>query len=141
MVNSDLPAQLPLPTTPPPAPANTGAANAIKSEIRQALIDTAVKQFMKWAITKLPMLGWIGVNPIVGWIIGWVVGKLLDYTILGINEAWISISIGNDVQAVKDASAALQALPDDASAEEIAAAKAAFEKAAGDLITIKDAPL
>ena len=122
----------PAPVAPPPP--------SLKDVLKSTIVDTAVKQFMAWAVSKLPFLGWAGINPVVGWIVGFVVEKLLDYTILGANEAWIAVNEAADVKAVKDASATLQNLPDDATPEQIAAAKAAFEKAAGDLITIPDAP-
>lgn len=126
-----------------PAP---GISQTVDGALRQAIISTVVKQFSAWVLKALP--AWIPaflINPLMSWLIAplmsWLVGKLLDLTILGINEAWIKVTTDINVQAVKDASAALQNLPTDATPAQVQAAQDAFDTAAGNLITIHDAPL
>jgi hypothetical protein len=125
------------------------STSQLTGALRQALIDLAVKQFMTWFAGQLPtwLPGWALsiVNPLLGWVVaplvGWITGKLIDLTILGVNEAWIKISTDANVQAVQDAAQTLQNLPPDATPEQIAAAQQAFNDAAGNLITIHDAPI
>lgn len=126
-----------------PAP---GVSKSVDGALRQAIISTVVKQFTAWILKSLPV--WLPLsiaNPLISWIVAplmsWLVGKLLDLTILGVNEAWIKITTDINVQAVKDASATLQNLPADATPAQVQAAQDAFDTAAGNLITIHDAPI
>lgn len=115
----------------------TIAEAALKGTLKETLIKVATEQAMTWLISKAGFLAWPVVNPVVSWVITKFVTLLLEKTILGINEAWIKIENTGEIRAVQEASMALQALPDDASAEDVEQAREAFRKAAGDLISLR----
>ena len=123
-----------------PGPIPPPRRHIIRGPLEDAIVAAVTAQAIAALLVAAPWTGLPVLSGMIRFFISKIIKFFMDQTILGVNDVWIQVDNAGDVKAVKEATQQLKDLKPDSDPALIAAARAAFEKAAGDLIRIKDAP-